>query len=86
MEPDFVARCTPIAGGHQTRDRYLVIEYKGMFAGQASEVEKREYLENIWAPAVSRVPADEHDQAEWQAVWIEDINEASQKIANAVRR
>ena len=84
MEPDFVAMSKlPAASG---RERYLVIEFKGMLAGQASELAKQKYLEEYWAPAVSRRTDAPGDLGDWQAVWIEDIGKAHALIAMACRR
>ena len=84
MEPDFIAKVgQQIANG---RDRFLIIEFKGLKAGEASEVAKRKYLERYWVPAVSRASADREDYGEWHAVWIERIAEAHARITSACRR
>lgn len=84
MEPDFVAKANqPNSSG---RDRFLVIEFKGLKAGEPSEVAKQKYLEDRWVPAVSRVPADGEDYGEWRAVWIEQIDNAHDQIARACMR
>ena len=84
MEPDFVARSKlPTARG---RERYLVIEFKGLLAGQASELAKQKYLEEYWAPAVSSRTDAAGDLGDWQVVWIEDIGKARDLIATACRR
>lgn len=86
-EPDFVARSKTITT--DGRRRHLVIEFKGLLAGEASEEQKRRYLEERWAPAVSRRPASnaraEDDHGDWRAVWIEDIERAGEQIARACR-
>ena len=83
MEPDFIAKTAwPSASG---RDRYLIIEFKGLMAGESSEVAKRKYLESYWAPAVSRTSGYGNDHGEWHAVWIERIDEARARIARACR-
>ena len=83
MEPDFVARV------HQRhphrRERFLVIEFKGMKAGEPSEVAKQNYLETRWVPAVSRSSPDGDDYGEWRAVWIEHVDEARDAITRACR-
>ena len=79
MEPDFIARTAqPAAGG---RDRFLIIEFKGLKAGESSEDAKREYLESYWIPAVSRTSEGSEDYGEWHAVWIERIDEAHALIS-----
>lgn len=84
MEPDFVAKSKlPTASG---RERYLVIEFKGLKAGEPSEVAKQKYLEEYWAPAVSRRIDAPVDLGDWQVVWIEDIVKASDLIAIACRK
>ena len=84
MEPDFIARAAqPAANG---RDRFLIIEFKGLMAGEPSEVAKQKYLESRWVPAVSRMWTDGEDYGEWHAVWIERIDEAYDRIARACRR
>ena len=81
MEPDFIAKAVqPAASG---RVRYLIIEFKGLMAGESSEVAKRKYLERYWIPAVSSAGGDDH--GEWHAVWIERIDEAHARIARACR-
>ena len=80
-EPDFIAESNlPTKSG---RKRYLVIEFKGMKAGETSELAKQKYLEEYWAPAVSLCT---NDLGDWRAVWIEDINKAHGLIAAACRR
>ncbi len=86
-EPDFVARAkAPTADG---RRRHLVIEFKGLRAGETSEEQKRRYLEERWAPAVTRSEerhaGSEDDHGDWRAVWIEDIERAHDQIARACR-
>ncbi len=83
MEPDFVA-CSRLntASG---RRRYLVIEFKGLRAGETSEVAKQKYLADNWAPAVSRASRVPDDLGDWQAVWIEDISAAHALISKACR-
>ena len=84
MEPDFIAKSKlPTTSG---RERYLVLEFKGMLAGQAKEVAKQKYLEKYWAPAVSRRTGAAIDLGDWQAVWIEDVHKAHDLIAVACRR
>ena len=84
MEPDFVARANrPSLSG---RDRLLVIEFKGLKAGEPSEVAKQKYLEDCWVPAVSRLSADGEDYGEWHAIWIEEIGDAAAQIARACER
>ena len=84
MEPDFVAKSKlPTESG---RERYLVIEFKGLKAGEPSEVAKQKYLEEYWAPAVSRRTDAPEDLGDWQVAWIEDIVKASDLIAIACRR
>ena len=86
-EPDFVARAKAQAPGG--RSRCLVIEFKGLRAGEASEEQKRRYLEQRWVPAVSRRPAGGpggvDDHGAWRAVWIENIGDAREQIARACR-
>lgn len=86
-EPDFVARSKSLTA--DGRRRYLVIEFKGLLAGEASEEQKRRYLEERWVPAVSRWRAGSarggDDHGDWRAVWIEDIREARQQITRACR-
>ena len=84
MEPDFVAKSK--LRTKSRRERYLVIEFKGMLAGQASEIAKQKYLERNWAPAVSRRAGDPRDLGDWQVVWIEDIDKARALIAAACRK
>ena len=83
MEPDFIARVQrrDSAG----RDRFLVIEFKGMKAGELSEVAKQNYLETRWVPAVSRPSPDGDDYGEWRAVWIEHVDAARDAITRACR-
>ena len=83
MEPDFIARVQrrDFAG----RDRFLVIEFKGMKAGELSEVAKQNYLETRWVPAVSRPSPDGDDYGEWRAVWIEHVDAARDAITRACR-
>ena len=85
MEPDFVARSSlPTASG---RKRYLIIEFKGLMAGQPRESAKRKYLQEYWTPAVSRkTAAPDDDLGDWQAVWIEDIERARDLITAACHR
>ena len=84
MEPDFVAKSMlPTVSG---RDRYLIIEFKGMRAGETSELSKQKYLEEYWAPAVSKRTDAQVDLGDWQAVWIEDMSEAGELIAKACRK
>ena len=84
MEPDFVAKSRlPTASG---RERYLVIEFKGMLAGATSELVKERYLKEFWAPAVSRRTDSRPDLGDWQVVWIEDIGKAGDLIAMACRK
>ncbi len=85
MEPDFVARSSlPTA---TNRKRYLVIEFKGLMAGQPSEVAKQKYLEDSWAPAVSLRTSDpDSNFGDWQVVWIEQVDQAHNLIAAACRR
>ncbi len=86
-EPDFVARSRTLTT--DGRRRHLVIEFKGLLAGEASEERKRYYLEERWAPAVSRRPAGAaagvDDLGDWRAVWIENLGEAPLQIARACR-
>ena len=83
MEPDFIGKAAgPTASG---RDRFLIIEFKGLKAGEPSEVAKRKYLEDRWVPAVSKTSADSEDHGEWHAVWIERIDEAHDRITRACR-
>ena len=83
MEPDFIAKTSRHAANG--RDRFLIIEFKGLKAGEPSEVAKRKYLESHWAPAVSRTSANGEDHGEWHAVWIERIDEARARIGSACR-
>ena len=83
MEPDFVARVQ--LSDSDARDRFLVIEFKGMKAGEPSEVAKQNYLETRWVPAVSRSSPDGDDYGEWRAVWIERVEEARDAITRACR-
>ena len=84
MEPDFIAKAKcPSANG---RDRYLVIEFKGLMAGEASEIQKQKYLEEYWVPAVSRRIDASVDLGVWQAVWIEDLGKAHDLITIACHR
>ncbi len=86
-EPDFVARSKTLTA--DGRRRYLVIEFKGLLAGAASEEQKRRYLEECWAPAVSERRGGNagggDDHGDWRAVWIENIEEAFQQISRACR-
>ena len=83
MEPDFIARAAqPAASG---RDRFLIIEFKGLKAGEPSEIAKRKYLENRWAPAVTRASNGGEDLGEWHAVWVEQIEQARDRIARACK-
>ncbi len=83
-EPDFLARSKlRTASG---RERHLIIEFKGMKAGQPSEIAKRKYLEDYWAPAASRkLNVGGEDLGDWRSVWIEDVSHASHLIAKACR-
>ena len=83
MEPDFVARVR--LSDSDARDRFLVIEFKGMKAGEPSEVAKQNYLETRWVPAVSRPSPGGDDYGEWRAVWIERVEEARDAITRACR-
>ncbi len=83
-EPDFIARSRLKTSSG--RDRYLVIEFKGMMAGQAREEQKRKYLEEVWAPAVSKAGSGDRDFGDWQAIWIEKIDFAAELIAHACRK
>ena len=83
MEPDFIVRAD-----HQThtgRDRFLIIEFKGLWAGEPSEIAKQMYLETRWVPAISMIRSDSEDYGEWHAVWIERIDEAHGLITRACR-
>lgn len=83
-EPDFVAESNvPTKSG---RKRRLVIEFKGMKAGEPSELSKQKYLEEYWAPAVSVRTSDPTDLGDWQAVWIEHIDQAQELITEACHR
>ena len=81
MEPDFVARATRLTP--TGRDRFLIIEFKGLKAGEPSEIAKQKYLETRWAPTISRVSADSDDFGEWHPVWIEKIDHAGARITRA---
>ncbi len=84
-EPDFLARSKRKTSSGRARN--LVIEFKGMQAGQPSEIAKQKYLNEFWAPAVSRkTDAVGDDLGDWQVVWIEDIRHASILIAKACRK
>ena len=84
MEPDFIARAA-FQSTPGDRDRFLIIEFKGMKAGEPSEVAKQKYLQEHWVPAVSIVTAEGEDYGEWRTVWIENINEAYDQIATVCR-
>lgn len=74
-EPDFIARA---AGRSPERPLHLLIEFKGMKAGEASEEAKRVWLQR-WCDAVS-----DHDEfGEWRLVWIEDLLRARESIRKA---
>lgn len=86
MEPDFVARSRALTSNG--RRRCLVIEFKGLMAGEASEEQKRRYLEERWVPAVSGLRGNaggSDDHGDWRAVWIENIEQASRQISRACR-
>jgi len=70
----------PAAG---SRDRFLIIEFKGLKAGEPGEEAKPKYLAEYSAPAVSRMPAGGQDHGEWRTVWIERLDEARDRIAGA---
>ena len=83
-EPDFVAEST--LRTESGRKRYLVIEFKGMKAGETSELAKQKYLEEYWASAVSLRTSDPIDLGDWQSLWIEDVGQAHELIGEACRR
>ena len=79
-EPDFVARMVPEDG---RRPLHLVIEFKGMKAGEASEEAKRVWL-GRWCEAVSAYRESGADTGEWRVVWIESLPDAGGQISAAV--
>lgn len=79
-EPDFVARAIPEEGA---RPLHLVIEFKGMKAGDISEEAKKLWL-GRWCEAVSGYRADGEDYGEWKLVWIEAVLDAGQQISEAL--
>lgn len=79
-EPDFVARAIPEAA---KRPLHLVIEYKGLKAGDPGEEAKRAWLAR-WCEAVSAYRDGGEDYGEWRSVWIEGILDASELIARAL--
>ena len=83
MEPDFVAKARQRTDSG--RDRFLIIEFKGLMAGEPSEVTKRKYLEERWVPAISGTDEDGDDYGDWRAVWIEQIEEAHDRIVRGCR-
>lgn len=75
-EPDFVARAAPRGGEPPI---HLVIEFKGMKAGEASEEAKRLWLDR-WCDAVSV-----HGEfGRWRVVWIESLLHAAAQIEAAI--
>ena len=79
-EPDFVARAAEENG---KRPLHLVIEFKGMKAGETSEEAKRVWL-GRWCEAVSAYRHGGEDYGQWKLVWIESLLDARQQIADAL--
>lgn len=81
-EPDFVARANSIDG---KRALYLVIEFKGLKAGEWSKEGKRLWL-GRWAEAVTGWCPDAEDFGEWRVVWVENLAVAKAQIDKALIR
>lgn len=79
-EPDFVARAVPRPG---KRSLHLVIEFKGLKAGEASEEAKRVWL-GRWCDAVSAYREGGEDYGQWRVVWIESLLDAAEQISAAM--
>ena len=79
-EPDFVARALPEEG---KRPLHLIIEFKGMKAGEVSEEAKKLWL-GRWCEAVSSCRRSGEDYGEWKLVWVESVLDASQQISIAL--
>ena len=79
-EPDFVARAKRKEG---ERALHLVIEFKGLKAGEWSEEGKRLWL-GRWAEAVTGWHPENEDFGEWRLVWVEDLAMAEQQIDKAL--
>ena len=79
-EPDFVAKA--VSAGRK-RPLNLIIEFKGMKAGQWSEENKRLWLRR-WADAVTGWDTLCEDYGEWRVVWVEDIAAAKAQIDDAL--
>ena len=75
-EPDFVAR---VARETDETPLHLVIEFKGMKAGEASEEAKRLWLDR-WCDAVST----RGGFGAWRVVWIESLFHAAAQIEAAI--
>ncbi|MCY4627886.1 MAG: DEAD/DEAH box helicase family protein, partial [Acidobacteria bacterium] len=81
-EPDFVARAVPEPG---KRPLHLVIEFKGLRAGEASEEAKRVWL-GRWCDAVSVCREADQDYGQWKVVWIESLLDAAEQISATTDR